>query len=140
MRSRLVVLIVAVLVVLVLAAGACGDDDGDANRTDISGAVQSCLRESGERLEPDQPIAQQLDLDVDVLAGELVDGGDVIVFVADDAAAAEDAFAVIAQTLGSGADSLDFFREGPVIVLFGEQSRVAQQQLLRECAQQASSG
>lgn len=139
MRGRTVVLIAVVLVVLTLTAAACGDDGNDADRSDIAGALQSCLRESGEQIESDPPIAQQLDLDVDVLAGELSDGGDVIVFVADDTAAAEAAFPVIAQTLGSGADEQDFFRQGQVIVLFGEQSRAAQQQLLRACAQEAGS-
>lgn len=130
-RARLV-LVLSVL----LAAAACGDDGGDGgpDRADVAAAVASCLERAGERVEPDAPIAQQIDLDVDVLAGELSGGGNVIVFVADDTTAAENAFPVIAQTLGSGADPDDFFRVGQVVVLFGEQAQAAQQQLLRECA------
>ena len=79
-----------------------------------------------------------MSIDADALDVDLEEG-DLTVFVTDGDAAADRAFDAVADTLGAGADPLDFFIEGPVVVLFGEESTPAESELVRSCVQEAES-
>ena len=83
-------------------------------------------------------VASNLSIDADSLDVDL-EASDLTVLVTDGDSAAASTFYALAETMGAGADPLDFFIEGPVVVLFGEESTPPEAELVRNCVQASTS-
>jgi hypothetical protein len=124
---------------LVLLAGlsvGCGADSVD--RASATAALQACLQEQGADVQPVPQLAPTLSIAADSLDVDL-EASDLTVFVTDGDSAAETTFDALAVTIGAGADPLDFSIEGPVVVLFGEESTPQEAELVRNCVRDATS-
>jgi hypothetical protein len=131
--------VAAPILALVLLAGlsvGCGGDSVD--RASATAGLQACLQEQGADVQPVPHLASTPSIDADSLDVDL-EASDLTVFVTDGDSAAETTFDALAETIGAGADPLDFFIEGPVVVLFGEESTPQEAELVRNCVRQATS-
>jgi hypothetical protein len=133
MVTRSVAAPIGALVLLAGLSMGCGADSVD--RASATAALQVCLQEQGAAV---QPIPQPASIDADWLDVDL-EASDLTVFVTDGDRAAETTFGALAETIGAGADPLDFFIEGPVVVLFGEESTPQEAELVRNCVREATS-
>ena len=100
--------------------------------------MQACLQEQGADVQSVPQLASNLSIDADPLDVDL-EASDVTVFVTGGDSAAETTFDGLAETIGAGADPLDFFIEGPVVVLFGDESTPQEAELVRNCVRVATS-
>ena len=125
----------ALLLVAGLSAG-CGGDSID--RATATAALRACLQAQGADVQPTPQLASNLPIDADSLDVDL-EASDLTVFVTDGDRAAASTFDALAKTMGAGADPLDFFIEGSVVVLFGEESTPQEAELVRNCVQGATS-
>jgi len=89
-------------------------------------------------VKPVPQLASKLAIEADSLDVDL-EASDLTVFVTDGERDAETTLDTLAKTIGAGADPLDFFIEGPVVVLFGEESTPQEAELVRNCVRQATS-
>jgi hypothetical protein len=136
MVTRSVAAPIGALVLLAGLSMGCGADSVD--RASATAALQVCLQEQGADVHPIPQPASNLSIDADWLDVDL-EASDVTVFVTDGDRAAETTFDALAETIGAGADPLDFFIEGPVVVLFGEESTPQEAELVRNCVREATS-
>ena len=135
-RHRSMTAPVAALALLAGLSVSCGGDSVD--RATATAALQTCLREQGSEVQPVPQLASKLAIEADSLEVDL-DASELTVFVTDGDSVAETTFDTLATTIGAGADPLDFFIEGPVVVLFGEESTPQEAELVRNCVRQATS-
>jgi hypothetical protein len=125
----------ALLLLAALTVG-CGADSTD--RATATAALQACLHEQGADVRSTPQLAANLSIDADPLDVDL-EASDLTVFVTDADSTAASTFDALVETIGAGADPLDFFIEGPVVVLIGEESTPQETELVRNCVQAATS-
>jgi hypothetical protein len=113
----------------------CGGDS--VQRGTASAALQACLQAHGADVHPTPQLASILSIDAQPLDVDL-EASDLTMFVTDGDSAAASTYDALAETIGAGADPLDFFIEGPVVVLFGEESTPGEAELVRNCVQEAT--
>lgn len=125
----------ALLLLAGLSVG-CGGDS--VHRGNASAALQACLQDQGAEVQPTPRLASILSIDAHSLDVDL-ETSDLTLFVTDGDNAAASTFDTLTETIGAGADPLDFFIEGPVVVLFGEESTPQEAELVRNCVREAKS-